>query len=58
MEELNIIETSDRKKLLFILNPRAGTMQASKNLSDILQIFSDSGCLTSVLVTTKAGDAR
>ena len=58
MEELNIIETIDRKKLLFILNPRAGTMQASKNLSDILQIFSDSGCLTSVLVTTKSGDAR
>lgn len=58
MEELNIIETIDRKKLLFILNPRAGTMQASKNLSDILQIFSDAGCLTSVLVTTKSGDAR
>ena len=58
MEELNIIETINRKKLLFILNPRAGTMQASKNLSDILQIFSDAGCLTSVLVTTKSGDAR
>ena len=39
MEELNIIETIDRKKLLFILNPRAGTMQASKNLSDILRYF-------------------
>ena len=58
MEGFNIIETIDRKKLLFILNPRAGTMQASKNLSDILQIFSDAGCLSSVLVTTKSGDAR
>ena len=63
MEELNIVENSietntERKKLLFILNPRAGTMQASKNLSDIMQIFSDAGYLTSVLLTAKSGDAR
>jgi lipid kinase, YegS/Rv2252/BmrU family len=63
MEELKNIETNveaniERKKLLFILNPRAGTMQASKHLSEILQIFSDSGYLTTVLMTTKSGDAR
>lgn len=63
MEELNVIETNietntERKKLLFILNPRAGAMQASKNLSDIMQIFSDAGYLTSVLLTAKSGDAR
>ena len=47
----------DRKKVLFIMNPRSGTMQASKLLSDIVQKFSDSGFMTSVLMTTARGDA-
>lgn len=47
-----------RKKLLFIINPKSGTMQAAKMMSDILQTFSDAGYLTSVLMTQKSGDAR
>ena len=58
MTEKNIELTTDRKKLLFILNPKAGTMQAVRYLADILQIFSDAGYLTSVLMTAKSGDAR
>lgn len=49
---------SERKRLLFILNPKAGTMQAVRYLADILQIFSDAGFLTSVLMTAKSGDAK
>lgn len=47
----------DRKKALFIMNPRSGTMQASKMLSDIVKIFSDNGLMTSVLMTAARGDA-
>ena len=47
----------NRKKVLFIMNPRSGTMQAAKLLSDILRRFSDSGYMTSVLMTTARGDA-
>ena len=47
-----------RKKLLFIINPKSGTMQAAKLMADILQAFSDAGYLTSVLMTQKSGDAR
>ena len=54
MTEKNIELTTDRKKLLFILNPKAGTMQAVRYLADILQIFSDAGYLTSVLMTAKS----
>lgn len=51
-------EIIKRKKLLFILNPRAGTMQANKYMYEILQIFSDAGYITNVLITSKSGDAR
>lgn len=47
----------ERKKVLFIMNPRSGTMQAGKMLSDIVQKFSNSGYMTSVLMTTARGDA-
>lgn len=47
----------DRKKVLFIINPRSGTMQAAKMMSDILQIFSENGFMTSVLMTSARGDA-
>lgn len=47
----------DRKKVLFIINPRSGTMQASKMMSDIIQIFSDNDFMTSVLMTAARGDA-
>lgn len=46
------------KRILFIMNPKAGTMQAAKYLVDILQIFSDEGYRTTVMMTAKAGDGR
>jgi diacylglycerol kinase (ATP) len=46
------------KDLLLIINPKAGTMQASKRLSEILQVFSDEGYLTRVHMTSGSGDAR
>ncbi len=44
------------KKLLLILNPRAGTMRANKVLPEILEAFVRAGWLPTVLVTTKTGD--
>lgn len=57
----NITEVArmhDRKKLLFIMNPKSGVMQAPKYMSDIIGIFSGEGFLTEVLMTTGHGDAR
>ena len=48
----------DRKKLLFIMNPKAGVMLAPKYLADIVEKFSGNGYLTQVLMTTGKGDAR
>ena len=48
----------DRKKLLFIMNPKSGVMQAPKYMADIVGIFSGAGYLTQVLMTTGHGDAR
>lgn len=45
------------KKLLFIINPRAGVQKISKPLLDIIQIFSDAGYLATVLTTKKQNDA-
>ena len=39
------------KKLLFIINPRAGVQKISKPLLDIIQIFSDAGYLATALTT-------
>lgn len=39
------------------MNPRSGTMQAAKMLSDIVQVFSDSGFMTTMLMTAARGDA-
>ncbi|MBR0399574.1 MAG: YegS/Rv2252/BmrU family lipid kinase [Mogibacterium sp.] len=47
-----------RKKLLLIMNPKAGIMLAPKYLSEIIQRFSDAGVLTQVLMTAGGGDAR
>ena len=49
---------SDRKKLLFIMNPKAGLMQAPKYLAEIIESFSGAGYLTQVLMTRGMGDAR
>ena len=47
----------DRKKLLFIMNPKAGLMQAPKYMAEIIERFSGAGYLTQVLMTT-AGVTR
>lgn len=54
----DIAKKIEGKRLLFIINPRSGTMQAAKMMSDILQIFSNAGYLTTVLMTTASGDAK
>ena len=48
----------DRKKLLFIMNPKSGLMQAPKYMAEIVERFSGTGYLTQVLMTTGKGDAR
>ncbi len=44
-------------RILLIINPRSGTMQAAKVLSDIIQMYSDAGHLTTVMMTSARGDA-
>lgn len=46
------------KRILMIMNPKSGTMQASKMLSDIIQTYSDDGYSTTVLMTQARNDAR
>lgn len=48
----------ERKKLLLIMNPKAGTMLAPKYLSEILTGFSGANYLTEILMTEGKGDAR
>ena len=48
----------ERKKLLFIMNPKSGLMQAPKYMAEIIERFSGAGYLTQVLMTTGKGDAR
>ncbi len=48
----------ERKKLLLIMNPKAGVMLAPKYMADIIGRFSDAGYLTQVLMTAGKGDAR
>lgn len=48
----------DRKKLLFIMNPKSGLMQAPKYMAEIVVRFSGAGYLTQVLMTAGKGDAR
>ena len=54
------MSNSDKKieRILLIMNPKSGTMQAARYLKDIIQLYSDAGCLTIVLMTQKSGDAR
>lgn len=47
-----------RKKILFIMNPKSGLMQAPKYMSEIIERFSGAGYLTQVLMTTGSGDAN
>ena len=48
----------NRKKQLFIMNPKAGLMQAPKYMAEIVEKFSGAGYLTQVLMTAGGGDAR
>lgn len=48
----------ERKKLLLIMNPKAGMMLAPKYLSEIIQRFSGAGFLTQVLMTAGGNDSR
>jgi len=44
------------KKVLIIMNPRSGTMQANRHLTEIVGVFVQAGYLPTVLVTTGRGD--
>lgn len=44
------------KKLLFVMNPRAGTRQANRYLADILSIFNGAGFTVTVHMTAGPGD--
>ena len=48
----------DRKKLLFIMNPKSGVMLAPKYLSELIERFSYGGYITQMLMTQARGDAR
>lgn len=40
------------------MNPRSGTMQAARYLVDILQMYTNAGYCTTVMMTNASGDAR
>lgn len=44
------------KKLLFVVNPRAGTCKANKHLVDIFSVFNRAGYTVTVHVTESPGD--
>ncbi len=46
------------KKLLFILNPKAGQKRANRLLTEILEIFQKAGYECTVRLTMKCGDGR
>ena len=45
------------KKNLIIINPCSGKKKANKYLTDIVEIFTNEGYISTVLTTTKSGDA-
>lgn len=47
----------EMKKMLLILNPRAGKCKGSKMLPELLTLFQENGYLPTVLQTGKSGDA-
>lgn len=49
---------SKRPKILIIMNPKSGLMQAPKYLSEIIDFYTASGYMSSVLMTQGAADAR
>ncbi len=51
------MNTPDREKVLFIVNPTSGKMTIKNKLFEVIKLFSDSGFEPTVLMTTKSGDA-
>ncbi|MEE1279696.1 MAG: diacylglycerol kinase family protein [Oscillospiraceae bacterium] len=47
----------DYKKILLIINPKAGITNHRYNIFDIIEAFCKKGCVTSTLTTLKEGDA-
>lgn len=45
------------KKILLIINPKAGVSKNGHNVFDIIETFCKNDCLTTTLTTLKAGDA-
>ena len=45
------------KKNLIVINPCSGKKKANKYLTDIVEIFTNEGYISTVLTTTKSGDA-
>ncbi|MCQ2431603.1 MAG: diacylglycerol kinase family lipid kinase [Clostridia bacterium] len=44
-------------RLLLIINPASGMLQAKSNMFDIVSIFAKGGCIPTTLLTEKSGDA-
>ena len=44
------------KKNLIIMNPFSGKREANKYLTDIIDIFTKGGYMTTILTTTERGD--
>jgi len=51
------MEITQRKKALLIINPYAGRMKSRAGLFDIVHLLTENGYETTVLSTTKRGDA-
>lgn len=52
-----MLEYSELKKLLFIVNPVSGKRMALKYLPEVVKLFSDSGYAVTVMVTGRRGEA-
>jgi diacylglycerol kinase (ATP) len=52
-----MLDYSQMKRLLFIVNPVSGKRLALKYLPEISKLFFDSGYLVNVMVTGRQGDA-
>ena len=52
-ERISVVD----KKLLFIVNPRAGKTKSRAPLFDAVSVFSDAGYLVRVAQTQRQGDA-
>ncbi len=52
------IHTMDNAcRVLLIMNPNSGMFQSRTNMYDLVSIFTKNGCISTTLMTTKAGDA-